>query len=328
MTALVTGATGYIGQRLVARLLEAGGSVRALVLPGEDTRALEGAEVVWGDVSEPETLWAACRGVRRIYHLAARVGDWGPEAEFWTINVEGTRNVLRAAERADCERVVMVSSIVIYGSQLRTATCSEDLAREPGVGPYSRTKAASENLALTWHAAGRVPVAVIRPGNVFGPGAPLWVDSLTRVLRAGRGLLISGGDGDAALAYVDHVAELIARAGEAAAAAGRIYNATDGGGVSWRRYLSDLARLAGAKRPRASVPYGVAYTLAAAMEHGYGFLRRNQRPLLTRDAAMLLGSRAPVPIGRAMAELGFSTQVSYENAMELVAAKLHRRPAA
>jgi 2-alkyl-3-oxoalkanoate reductase len=324
MAVLVTGATGYIGQRLVSRLLEAGGGLRALILPGEDASRIEGAKLFRGDVTDPEAVLAACRGVRRIYHLAARVGDWGPESDFWAVNVEGTRHVLQAAERAGCERVVMVSSIVVYGSQLRTAACHEDLARERGVGPYSRTKSASEALALEFHAAGRVPITVVRPGNVFGPGAPLWVDSLLRVLRAGRGMVIGGGDGDAALAYVDHVVEVIARAGEAPAAAGRIYNATDGGGVSWRRYLRDLAGLAGARPPRASLPYGAAYGLAAAMERGYRLLRRPERPLLTRDAAMLLGSRAPVPIARATAELGYEPHITYGDAMERIDAAVTR----
>jgi 2-alkyl-3-oxoalkanoate reductase len=323
--ALVTGATGFIGRRLVARLAGRGERVRALVLPGEDAGALGDIGIVRGDVTDPASLAVAVAGVDRVYHLAAVVGDWGPDARFERINVGGTRNVLDAAASARCARVVMVSSIVVYGSQLHDGVCDEDAPRELGLGPYGRTKRASEELALDYHAFGRVPVTVVRPGNVYGPGSGLWVDELARVLRRGMGLWLDGGDGDAALAYVDNVVDVIVRAGDHPGAAGRIYNANDGSGVTWRRYLTDLAAAAGAPAPRRSVPTPVALAAATAMERAWWATRRSHRPLLTREAVQIFASRRPVPVARAITELGYAP-LPYNDAMDRVRAYLEERP--
>ena len=326
---LVTGATGFIGRRLVARLVAEGHRVRALALPGESVDSvasgpknnLEGAEIVRGDVRDPAALQRATDGASRVYHLAAVVGDWGDDALFQSINVEGTRNVLDAAVRAQCRRVLLGSSIVVYGSQLRTGHCDEAARREYGVGPYSRTKRASEEIALDYHHMGRVPVTVVRPGNVYGPFSPLWVDEVAALLKAGSMILVDGGAGDAVLAYVDNVVDVIVRAGFSERAAGAIYNANDGSGVTWRQYLTDLAHLLNTAPPRRSVPSALAYSMAAAMEFGSRALRRRRRPLLTSESVALISSRNPVPIRRAVEELNYRP-ISYDDAMQSVAAYL------
>jgi nucleoside-diphosphate-sugar epimerase len=323
MAVLVTGATGFIGRRLVANLVQEGQDVRALLLPDEPVDRLAPAQVWRGDVTRGESLREAVRGVSCVYHLAAMVGDWGPEREFQRINVDGTRNLLEAACAAGSPRVVVVSSVIVYGWQLHTAVCDEDRPYGRATGPYSRTKAAAERLALDYHRQGRVPVTVVRPGNVYGPGSRLWLEEVLAVVRAGRAVLIGDGEGDAALAYVDNVALAIARAGQNARASGRVYNVNDGGGISWRRYLSDLATLAGAPPPRHRLAPRAAMALAGGFEIVQRLRPGGSRPLLTRDAVTLLGSRAPVPIARANSELDYRPPVSYEQAMERVAAYVH-----
>jgi len=320
MRVLVTGATGLIGQRLVVRLRDEGMDIRALVLPEEDASGLGGVDVVRGDVTSPASLTPALAGVGRVYHLAAVVGDWGPDELFDRINVEGTRNVLDAAVAAGTDRVVMVSSIVCYGAALWADVCDEATTpREWGVGPYSRTKRASEELALDYHAFGRVPVTIVRPGNVWGPHSHMWVDEVVRLLRGGKLPLIDGGGGNACLAYVDNVVDVIVRAGRADPAPGKIYNANDGTDVTWRQYFSDLAAIVDAPAPERSVPGAVAMATAAAMERLWKLRGRTERPLLTRESVVLLRSRANVSIERAKDDLGYHPLVRYDEAMERVA---------
>lgn len=321
MLNLVTGGAGFIGRRLVHRLVADGERARVLALPGEDVSGLDAAEVARGDITAPATLAPAFAGVDRVFHLAAVVGDWGPEPLFWRVNVDGTRHVLDAAAAAGCARVVMVSSIVVYGSQLMSAGVCDELAtaREHGVGPYSRTKRASEELALDYHAFGRVPVTVVRPGNVYGPGSGLWVDEVAANLRRGAVPLIDGGDGDASMAYVDNVVDVCVRAARAERAAGRIYNANDGSGATWRDYLTDLARAAGARPPARAVPGRLAGALAAVSERVARLRRATERPLVTVEASFLLRSRARVPVRRAEDDLGYRPLVPYAEAMDRVA---------
>lgn len=323
MTSFVTGATGLIGRSLVARLVAEGEEVRALVLPYEHADGLERAEVVRGDITDAGRMMEVVRGADRVYHLAAIVGDWGDEADFVAVNVGGTRNLLDAAEAASCDRFVMVSSIVVYGSQMHSAVCDEEnTPRELGVGPYSRTKRASEDLALDYHAFGRVPVTVVRPGNVWGPASGLWVDEVASVLRSKHGVLVDRGEGDAILAYVDNVVEVMVLAANSPVAAGRIYNANDGSGVTWRRYFQDLCGILGVDPPQRSLPPRVALAIAATMEQAGRAVGRRSRPLLTREAVTLLSSRSPVPIRRAVEDLGYRPRVSYDQGMERVAAYL------
>lgn len=328
---LVTGASGFIGRRVVARLAGAGRPARAFLLPHEDPAAVpelaaaRGLEIARGDLTDAASVAAAVRGASRVVHLAAVVGDWGPAALFERVNVGGTRHVVDAAAAAGCARLVMVSSIVVYGRRLADGGCDEDAPREVGVGPYGQTKRAAEELALDAHAFGRVPVTVVRPGNVWGPGSGLWVDELVRLLRRGLLVTIGDGGGDACLAFVDNVVDVIVRALDAPAAAGRIYNAVDDGGVRWRDYLTDLARLAGAAPPRRRVSPAVARALAAAMERTWRLVRRPGRPLLTREAVQLLSSGPPVPSARARAELGYDP-LPYDRGLAAVARYLEARP--
>jgi 2-alkyl-3-oxoalkanoate reductase len=304
MSTLVTGASGFIGRRVVARLLRDGEPVRALLFPHEE---LPGVERALGDVTDRASVVAALDGVDRVVHLAAKVGDWGPLGEFRAVNVGGTTNVIAAAGD---RRVVHVSSIVVYGPRLRTGGCEEDAPLAYGLGPYGITKRESEVVAS------RGPnVAVVRPGNVWGPVSPLWVEELSRLLRAGRVPLVDGGVGDAHLAHVENVVDVIVAALTAPAAGGRVYNAVDGHGVSWRRYLTDLARVAGAPPPWLTLPRSLALAAAVGMEAAWRLARAEQRPLMTREAVQLLASGPPVSNTRAVRELGFRPR-SYEEGLQ------------
>jgi nucleoside-diphosphate-sugar epimerase len=315
---LVTGASGFIGSRLVEGL-RGQARVRVLVPPSESAPEGDDIEVAVGDVRDLGALESACEGVELIYHLAARVGDWGDEDDFWTVNVDGTRNLFEAAVHAGCRRVVMVSSIAVYGMQLRTASCDEEVPRAEGIGPYSRSKSASEAIARDYQRRGDVEVVVVRPGNVFGPGRTPWVGELIRVLRKGQAPLIDSGAGDAQLAYVDNVVDVLKAAARHPDAAGKIYNAVDGHGVTWKQYIGDLARLAGVREPRMAVPHKVAWTAARALERFAKLRRSADRPLLTREAVVLLSSRHPIPNQRAVAELGFTPR-PYEQCLREVEA--------
>ncbi len=316
---VVTGATGFIGRRIIDRLVSAGYAPRALVLPGEAVpRAwAQGVEIARGDVTDQASVEAALQGSRTVVHLAAIVGDWGAEELHQRVTVDGTAHVLRATA-ANGGRALLASSVVVYGDAIGRDVCSEEHPHGRALGPYSRSKQAQERVAQELEASQSLRVTIIRPANVYGPGSAPWVDSTVAQLRGGGPCLVGGGKQNAGLIYVDNLVDLFLGIAANPATVGRTYNACDDLDVTWKRYFSDLAELCGAPRPK-SIPRFVASIAASLMECSYRLMRREQRPDITHEALNLIGSNHRVPIGRARADVGFEPLVDYDAAMTAIA---------
>lgn len=322
-TAFVTGAGGFVGRRLVAHLCEADFTVHALLLPAEARpRAWpESVHVIRGDVRQPEAFAAQVPRNAVWFHLAAVVGDWGPDREHQSVTVEGTRQMLTLAGARSAQRFVLASSVVVYGDRIGQHNLDEDLPHGRTLTSYDRCKQRQEELVRE---AGRdrgLSFTIIRPGNVFGPGSGPWVNTMLEELRRGSPALIGGGRFDAGLAYVDNVVQLMLLAASSPAAVGRVYNACDGYGITWRQYLQDLARLGGAPAPRA-VPRWLVAPLAGPMERLWRALGVQRRPPLTRLALRLVGRPNSFSIRRAREELGYRPAVDYDEAMAHIAESL------
>ncbi len=312
---LVTGATGFIGRRVVTKLLDAGITVRALVLPDENLPDEWGqtVEIARGDISDPKAVAKAVSGAGTIIHLAAVVSDWGDETLYWKYTVDGSRLVFEEAIKNN-SRVVLTASVIVYGDNISKGPCPEDTGYGKAFGPYSRTKQAQEKLAREYYRDKCLRLTVVRPGNVYGPGSGPWLHDIVNVLKTGAPGLISGGRGNAGLAYVDNVADILILAGVDDKSIGRVYNASDGLDVSWHQYFSDLAQMIGARSP-GSVPRSAAAVSAFVFEALWKLFRIKKRPPLTREAFNLVGSDNRFPNRRVTRELGYTPRVSYAEGM-------------
>jgi dihydroflavonol-4-reductase len=170
---LVTGAAGFLGRLLVARLLEEGRAVR--VLERRPSDAFDGLtlERVTGDVTQPETLLAACAGAESVFHLAGVVAyNPSDEARLQAVNVDGVANLLAAAKQAGTGRVVHVASVAAVGyTEDPARPLDEDSAFPEGAwrSRYARTKRLGQEAALR-AAAGGQDVVVACPGFAIGAG--------------------------------------------------------------------------------------------------------------------------------------------------------------
>lgn len=314
---LVTGATGFIGQRLLARLRDEPCLVRALVLKGdaeEGAARQMNAEVVYGSVDDESAVEQAVKGVDTVFHLAAAVGDWLDPDIVRKVTIEGTRTVLKAAAREGA-RCVLASSIVVYGDALGRDVCAEDHPFGRSVGMYSESKQEQERIADELAAKENVSVVKLRLANVFGPNSRPWVQMVLEQLRTGAPTLIGGGGQNAGLCHVDNAAHAFVCAAKHEAAQGQSYNIHDGSDITWRRYFSDLARAGGCRAPR-SLPALLAPPLALACEALWSKLRLKGRPPVTREAVNIVGSNHRIPIGKARRELGYEARVDYERGIE------------
>ncbi len=237
---LVTGATGFLGARVVHRL--AGRRVRALVRASSDTRRLRGVEIATGDVNDRASIERALDGASAVVHCAAHYafGVSRPERTRRT-NVEGTRNVLEAARRAGAI-AVHVSSVVALGPTEALADESHWSETAPR-SVYESTKREAHLVARGMNAR------IVLPGTIYGPGdrSPAsWLHEL-----GGRGLLPVGFRRDVkmSLVHVDDCADAIVRALDSGTDGGEWIAAADV--VTFEEWLSAIARAAGKSPPRA-----------------------------------------------------------------------------
>ncbi len=312
MRALVTGATGCIGSRLCRQLHKQGWFVRALVLPGEHTRHIQKfvSEFISGDITQPETLTGIGDDMDLVFHLAARVLDYGARDEFYEPIFNGTRHLLEACHEG-ANRFVFISSIAACGLGRHLKNVKEsDPPQKSGI-PYNDAKTDAEDVVQTYQDKFLKGCVIVRPANVIGPKSA-WVDELGRQFLKSIVPLIDGGRHSASLIYVDNLVDGMILAGTKEKASGQIYHFRDDWDVTWKQYLTDLSAMLG-KKPKGTIPYGIAWWMGVVFETLLTPL--GIRPPATRLAAAIMGRNNDVDNSKAKKELGWKTRVSYKEAM-------------
>lgn len=272
---LVTGASGFLGAAVVERLAARGHAVRALVRPGRRREHLERlaaaprsglgrVEVVQGDLDSPAGAAALLPGIGIVYHLAAAMT--GSADAIFAATVVATEHLVDAmAAVPQPPRLVLCSSFSVYGvaELARGALVDETTPLEPYPerrDPYAQAKLAQERVAWAAHREQRVPLTVVRPGVIYGPGGAAMSG---RVGLSAKGILFHmGGSNLLPLTYVDNCAEALAIAGERCPGAGEIVNVVDDDLPSSRVYLRRYRRHV--PTTVVPMPYPVARGLARA----------------------------------------------------------------
>src|SRR3954454_20997223 len=207
MKALVTGGSGFIGGRLIARLRDEGWDVGALVRSerSADTVRALGAEPVLGDIARVDSLRAGAEGCSHAFHAAAHVGDWGPRADFVRDNVLGTQNALAGCAAAGVSRFVHVGTeaALLAGQPLVDADESLPL-RPDSPSLYPSTKALAEKAVRQANRPGSFETVVVRPRFVWGPGDTTVLPSIAAAVKSGQFRWIGGGRPAAATTHRDH----------------------------------------------------------------------------------------------------------------------------
>lgn len=304
MKALVTGGTGFVGAHVVRAALRHGRQVRCLVRATSRADNLEGLDVerVVGDLADPPSLQRAFGGVAEAYHCAAdyRLGARDPEALYRT-NVEGTRNLLRAAGEAGVGRVVYTSSVATLGRAANGTPADEStpVRLRDMIGHYKRSKFLAERVADEAVAEG-VPVVIVNPSSPIGeldirptPTGRIIVDFLQRRLPAYV---------DTGLNLVDvrDVAEGHLLAAERGQIGARYI--LGGRNMTLREILAELAELTGLPAPRLRLPHWVP-AAAARLEAARVRLGGGE-PRVTPEAVRMSRHTMYFDASRAVRELG------------------------
>ncbi|WP_193106844.1 NAD(P)-dependent oxidoreductase [Brachybacterium sp. FME24] len=283
-TILVTGASGMLGGAVATTLRDRGARVRAFQ---RRPAAIPGVEDVIGSLTEADDVRRAARGADAVIHLAAKVSISGPEHEYRAINVGGTENVVSALRAHGGGTLVNVSSpsVAHLGRAIEglDATAADpDRAR----GPYSRTKASAELVAMGADGEDGLLVTSVRPHIVWGPGDTQLVGRIVDRARSGRLPLFDGGMALIDTTYVTNAADaIVAALDRIDDVHGESFVITNGEPRTVRDVFNGWCDAAEVPRPRLQIPGSVGRFAGRVVERIWEARPGHDEPPMTEFLA-------------------------------------------
>lgn len=303
MKCLVTGATGFIGGSLVKRLVKEQYNVKALIHTTKPKNYEKKAEYINGDITDIDSLKFIVKDVDVVFHCAAFVRDYGSKRTFFRINVEGTKNLADACQEAKIKKFIFLSHIIY-----------ED---EQKIGNYTKTKILAEKYLLDKHKKENFPVVIIRPGNVYGPGATTWVLRVLNSIQKKRIALVDNGDGIFVHTYIDNLLDALVSVIHEPRSIGEIIDVTDGDNdTTWSEYLSLLARMAGEPPIRRNLSKNTAFFIGKSMILLHRIL--GIEPWVTPMAVTIFTNQKAASIEKAKSLLGYKPKIDFDEGMKRV----------
>jgi nucleoside-diphosphate-sugar epimerase len=263
MKVLVTGASGLLGA----------GVARALAARGDQVTVLQrrpaglGLPEVLADVADAAAIQDAVAGQEAVVHLAAKVNVVGPWREYRRSNIDGTRNVVKACRDAGVARLVHVSSpSVAHAGRSLVGVPAQSADPASARGPYARSKAVAEQIALAAD-SGPLAVVAVRPHLVWGPGDTQLIDRIVARARAGRLPVIGTGAALVDSTFVDNAVDaLVAAVDRCLQIRGEALVVTNGEPRPITEILFAICAAAGVRPPRGRVPKRLAVGAGAVLQ--------------------------------------------------------------
>jgi dihydroflavonol-4-reductase len=319
MKAFVTGGTGFIGSRLVKKLLERDYQVNALVRSQSSATDLQaqGATPVLGDITSLESMREGMRGCDVVFHLAAwyKLGasDWR-KAE--AINVDGTRNVLSLAHQSGIPKIIYTSTVAVFGDT--HGFLADETYVNPGdkfLTEYDRTKWLAQYQVARPMIEKGAPIVIVMPGGVYGPGDPSLVGDIMRAFYKGLLFVFPGPELTLTYAHVGDIAEghILAaekgKPGESYLLAGQV--------MSLGEIVKIWAEVSGKRRPLFHIPGRFLKPLAPVVGAISSLVPLP--PMISRDALAIQGATYIARSDKARAELGWEARPLEEGMRETFA---------
>jgi dihydroflavonol-4-reductase len=307
MTALVTGASGFVGSAVVRALLDRGETVRSFVRPSSDRRNLEDlkVDIEVGDLRDRASLDRAMKGCDTVFHVAADYRLWVPQPnEMFSANVDGTRNVMEAAGDAGVRRIVYTSSVATLGlPQGDHAPADERTPVKEGdiISPYKRSKFAAEALVKRMVAEQGLPAVIVHPSTPIGPRDVKPTPTGKIVVEAARGRMPAFVDTGLNVVHVDDVAQGHLLAMERGAIGGQYILGAEN--LTLAEILAAVAETVQRPAPRWRLPHDVVMPIAFLAELWARLTGRE--PFVTRDGVRLARKHMFFSSDHAIQALGY-----------------------
>ena len=320
MKILITGGNGFLGRNIFKKL------------KGHELYSFSRSEhpfykenlVTWikGDICDYETLKKAIKGMDVVFHTASKVSPWGRWEEFYAINVEGTKNVIRACQETGIKKLIYTSSpSAVFGkTDLKNADESTPYPKE-FVANYGRSKAMAEKLVLDSHGKKGLSTVALRPHLIFGEEDPHLIPRL--LMKEKKNKLFQVGDGAnmVDVIYVENAAyahilameklDLKSRIG------GKAYFLGQEKPIPLWEFIGDILKSVGRKPIKKKVSFKLAYNMGHLFEKVYQtFGIYKKEPPITRFVALQLGKNHYFDHTKSERDLGYHPQISIKDAIE------------
>jgi len=323
MKIFITGASGFVGGAFLKDYAK-DHHVTAMSRSEKSDAAIKalGAAPMRGALGEVKT--EQLKGFDAVVHCAAYVEEWGPWADYWRVNVDGTKELLVAAKGADVRRFVHIGTeaALFYGQHMRNVDEHYPLALNSPY-PYSRTKAHAEKAVREANDpdAGFTTV-VVRPRFVWGPGDQTILPVVKAMVEKGQFAWIGGGRNKTSTTYIGNLAyamNLALTKGEGGQA---YFVLDDGGPVVFRDFMTKMMAAAGIATPSRTVPGWLVRTIAYVGETTYRALGLKSKPPLTRFTANIMSRDCILVDAKARKDMGYAPPFTVEQGLAALKASL------
>lgn len=319
---LVTGATGFLGLRLVKSLVERGYQVRALARKTARTTGLQrlGVEICYGDIADLPSLEPAFAGVNVVVHAAADTK--GNVIESQKITVNGTQNIIELSKQHKIDRLIYISSCAIYGiSECKSSGQVVDenapIESHPEKrGLYSEAKIKAETLFLSSAEENGIPFVCFRPGTIFGEGGEIFTPMMGFSKANKCFFIIDKGRFLLPFVYVDSLVDAIILAMKNKESQGQIYNVVDPDGVTKKEYVELFLRKLYPKAHFYYIPFFLINSIVLLQEVLMKMMGR--QPFLTRYRLISSQRNIVYDSSKIQKELGWKPSIPLREAIKRV----------
>lgn len=300
----ITGGTGFIGRNVVSRLKD-NYELTLLLLPDEPAEGLKDLNIVRGDITRHKSLRGLIEGHDTVIHMAGAVGyqNW---KNCMSINVDGSRNIIRQSVRNGVIRFIHMSSVSVYG-RIPDLLIREDQPFKKIRDPYGDTKIEAEKVIRKHAEKNRIDLTVLRPTAVYGKGDKRFLPKLVENLQSGKFRMMGKGSHPVDLVNVEDVSEAVYLSLIKPESIGQTYNIANPDNPPWNEFLAGICTELDVRFQKRYISYKLAIRVSALME--FFSIFSNRDPRLSRYAVRLVGRQYDYSIEKARDELGFKPSV-------------------
>ncbi|GEM_PF-2371540 len=326
---LITGASGFIGRRIVESLAGERGLALSILLRDPDKSvdlAREAAlEVHKGDITKPESLKAALSGKEVIVHCAALMSNFDSETrgKFYEVNAAGTENLLKSCDLNALKQFIHISAVGVYG-----ACGDEPLNEEASYGrflsAYEWSKKESEIAVLKYAKKMNIPFTILRPSHMYGAGMRYgWPDTI-KAINSGKMLIPGDGKSKIHLLNVNDLITAVKLALLDERAMNKIYNIAGPEILNLREAFDAISEILGVKPP-ARIPFLPAYLVAVLLSFIPGKLKSDKSALLTPHRVRFFSENHFYDISKARRELNYAPRINMREGFSQMIAWCRRK---